>query len=55
MTEKIKGGSYLNLYLGDTHREALDKIGKAIAEKPTTRGLKSKAVRYLIENYKEKK
>ena len=53
--EKIVGGKDTVLYLGDSHREILDKLGKSLAEKPTERGLRSVAARHLIEKHAEEK
>ena len=51
--EKIAGGKDTLCYLGDTHREALDRLGETLKEKPTTRGLRSLAVRHLIEEHQK--
>lgn len=51
--EKIVNGKDTVIYLGDTHREALDRLGKTLKEKPTTRGLRSVAVRHLIEEHQK--
>lgn len=49
----MRNGANLMIYLGDKHRKQLDKIGAKITEGKTKRGVKSKAVRHLLDEYKK--